>query len=418
MEDQLSGRERRQYIRLDSVFPVSFRLTQADGTAVSDWIQGFTHNVSTGGILLDINNIKPELAARLKARIEKVSLKIQMPLAGSSIEADARVAWFKEPAAGQERAFVGLIYDRIDPVHQRTIMRYVWGKKMFLPAAISVIFILSFAIAVNTYLNVKLVQGNRALVEQLVKIIQEFSLAKQRISNISDERDQLELKIGALVSRMQGVEQEKKVLEEKSRQLEQRSSLQQEQLQQEQIRLESRIKEFNATIEKLGKEKSGLQEKLLTLQQKETAVASQLLRLDEKKAVLEKANVEAMYRWLSVHQNPRTGLVMSFEGDTDLANWAFTYDQSLVAQVFTVFSDSERARKVIDFFARKAKQQNGLFFNAYYASDGSPGVRGAQRSEHLAGDSGDAVCQEDGGYQISVPCRADRRSGDEAAVGG
>jgi len=79
-----------------------------------------------------------------------------------------------------------------------------------------------------------------------------------------------------------------------------------------------------------------------------------------------------MYQWLTIHQNPRTGLVMSFEGDSNVDNWAFIYDQSLAAQAYTRFSDFERARKILDFFAKKAKRREGLFFNAYYVNDGSP----------------------------------------------
>ena len=79
-----------------------------------------------------------------------------------------------------------------------------------------------------------------------------------------------------------------------------------------------------------------------------------------------------MYQWLKIHQNPRTGLAMSFEGDSDIANWAFTYDQSLVAQVYTYFSDFERAKKMLDFYAKKAKRIDRSFLNAYYANDGTP----------------------------------------------
>jgi hypothetical protein len=79
-----------------------------------------------------------------------------------------------------------------------------------------------------------------------------------------------------------------------------------------------------------------------------------------------------MYQWLQVHQNPRTGLVMSFEGDSDISNWAFIYDQSLALQAYANFSDFERARRMLDFFEKKAQRKDGLFLNAYYTNDGSP----------------------------------------------
>ena len=62
---------------------------------------------------------------------------------------------------------------------------------------------------------------------------------------------------------------------------------------------------------------------------------------------------------------------MSFEGDRDISNWAFIYDQALVTQAYIYFGDLERARKILDFFDKKAKRINGRFSNAYYVNDGS-----------------------------------------------
>ncbi|MFA5099364.1 MAG: hypothetical protein WC547_00580, partial [Candidatus Omnitrophota bacterium] len=132
------------------------------------------------------------------------------------------------------------------------------------------------------------------------------------------------------------------------------------------------IRELNDMLDKLTKDKAGFQEQLITLQQKENTVTEELLRLDQKKTDLEKANFDKMYRWLTIHQNPRTGLVMSYEGDRNLKDWAFIYDQSLVIQTYVNFSDFERAGKMLDFFSRRAKRIDGLFVNAYYVNDGSP----------------------------------------------
>ena len=102
------------------------------------------------------------------------------------------------------------------------------------------------------------------------------------------------------------------------------------------------------------------------------SIAKELIQLDQKKVVLEKANFDKMYQWLTIHQNNRTGLVMSFEGDKDIANWAFTYDQALLVQVYTQFSDFIRANKILNFFAKDAVRENGWFLNAYYVNDGAP----------------------------------------------
>jgi len=56
-------KEQRRYIRLDSVFPVEFRIFSLDGKSfLSDWLQGFTNNIGKGGLCLLVNNLPSELA--------------------------------------------------------------------------------------------------------------------------------------------------------------------------------------------------------------------------------------------------------------------------------------------------------------------------------------------------------------------
>ncbi|MCM8801588.1 MAG: PilZ domain-containing protein [Candidatus Omnitrophica bacterium] len=350
--------ERRRYIRLDSVFPVSFRLVSLDGISLlSEWSQGYTSNVSKAGICLFINNLKPELANLLDSKLVKVSLKIEIPLNKPVIKAEARIIWARQINKESNKYLIGLSYERIDPKENERIVRYAQIKRLFTPLALTIIIILFFVLVFNSYMNIRLIKGNKLLVEQLVKIIQESSLAKQRIKKISKEKQDLELKLQALEVRIKQIEDERIQYEK--------------QLRQEEIKTTKRIQELNSLVEKLSKEKADLQEELIALQNKENAVTEELLRLDKKRSSLTLANFNKMYRWLVVHQNPRTGLVMSFEGDKDIANWAFTYDQALVAQAYTYFSDYERTRKIFNFY-KKALRKDKLFFNAYYVDDGSP----------------------------------------------
>ncbi|MDP3732431.1 MAG: PilZ domain-containing protein [Candidatus Omnitrophota bacterium] len=359
------GAERRQYIRLDSVFPVQFRILSLEGEkALSDWLQGFTNNISKGGICLAVNNLKPELAKLIKDRQVKLSLDIQMPLAASPVPASARVAWVKDITGQPNKYLIGLSYEEIVASANSRIIRYAMAKRLFVPLATTIIVILGLGFVIGSYINVRLIKSNKTLVEQLVKIIQESSVAKQTVKAINKEREDLQLKMQALQLRIRATEEEKAALQERMR-LEEKVKL-------EESEAEKKINDFNAIIQKLIQEKAALQEQLIAVQHKENAVTEEFLRLDKKKATLEKANLDKMYRWLVIHQNPRTGLVISFEGDNNIADWAFTYDQSLVAQAYTNFSDFERARKILDFFYKKAEKANGLFYNAYYANDGGP----------------------------------------------
>ena len=73
--------DKRKYIRLDTVFPVQLRMESLDGSHfLSGWLQGFTNNVSRGGICLCINNFDPSLVEIIKKRQARVSLEIELPI--------------------------------------------------------------------------------------------------------------------------------------------------------------------------------------------------------------------------------------------------------------------------------------------------------------------------------------------------
>lgn len=352
-------KESRKYIRLDTVFPVQFRLVALDGKKdLSEPVQGFSNNIGKGGICLVINNLNPDLIKIIKSREAKLSLNIELPLTSKLIPALAKISWVKELSATTNKYLIGLSYEQIDGRQNTWIMRYVRTKKLFVPAVSIVIVLLCLGLAANSFINMKLIKGNKALVEQLVKIIQESSIAKQKIKEITKQTEDLQLKIRAFQSSIQNAQEEKDNLAKRAK-LKELSSF-------------SRIGELNKLVEKLTNDRSALQEKLVGLQSQEGIITAELLSLDKKKSTLQKANLDKMYQWLKIHQNPRTGLIMSFEGDADLENWSFIYDQALVMQAFTYFGDFDRAKKILDFFYRRAKRSDGLFFNAYYANDGEP----------------------------------------------
>lgn len=351
-KEEVLGSERRKYLRLDTVFPVQFRFASADGKAfLSNWLQGFTNNISSGGICLSINNLDADLLKLLREKKAKLLLEIDLPISRRPIPARAGVAWVKEAPGGINRHFIGLSYEDISAKQNNRLLRYARVKKFFSPVALGLIIILAVALGINSYFNVKLTRNNKLLVEELVGALKDSSVVRQKMKKTIAQRQDLQLKLKSLEERINSAE-------------EKRSSSQIISLEQ--------IKQLNDLVGKLTLEKKSLQEELAAVLHKEDVAAGELLLLDQKKTALEKANLDKMYQWLKIHQNPRTGLVMSFEGDKDIANWAFTYDQALLVQVYTQFSDFVRAKKILDFFVNDAKRENDWFFNAYYVNDGSP----------------------------------------------
>ncbi|MFA4992714.1 MAG: hypothetical protein WC571_01970 [Candidatus Omnitrophota bacterium] len=346
------GAERRKYIRLDTVLPVQFRLESLDSKqSLSPWIQGFTNNIGHGGICLSVNDLAPEFIKLIREKKVRLAIEIEMPLGAKSICALVSLAWTKENGGLSNRFMLGLDYEKINQGQNYILIRYAWAKKLFLPSVVLAIAILSLSLGFGAYLNMQLTHKNKMLVEELVGVLQESKLVKQQLEQITRERIILQSKIESLTLQI------KSAVETKS--------------EQAHVAIDN-TKELNGVILKLAQERDLLQAKLSALQLNEKTAQVESLRLETKKIILEKANLDKMYQWFKVRQNPRTGLVMSFEGDKDIDSWAFLYDQALLIQVYNKFSDFSRAKKILDFFANDAKRENGWFLNAYYVNDGSP----------------------------------------------
>ncbi|MDP2927262.1 MAG: PilZ domain-containing protein [Candidatus Omnitrophota bacterium] len=350
--EKLIPAEHRKYLRLDTVFPVQFRLEEPEGGVfLSDWLQGFTNNISRGGICLAINNLDPELFELLKKKNIKLSLEIDIPISRKPIPARASIVWVKDILKDKHQYLIGINYDYISAKQNNKLMRYAWLKKLFVPVALALVVILSVGLGANSYLNFKLTQGNKLLIEKLAVVLKDSSLAKQKIEEVIAQRKSFVSKLRILQEQIKSVQSQKEKI--------QAGDLIQ-------------IKQLNDLIGSLAKEKLVLESKLAVVVRNENIAAKELTQLDQKKVVLEKANFDKMYQWLKIHQNSRTGLVASFEGDKEIANWSFTYDLALLIQAYTQFLDFDRAKQILDFFAHDAKRKNGWFLNAYYSDDGAP----------------------------------------------
>jgi len=350
-DEEQAGPEQRKYLRLNTIFPVQFRLESMDGKFfLSNWLQGFTNNIGRGGICLCVNNLDPSFIKLLKGKKVKLLLEINLSISRKPIPASANVAWVKE-VFDEQQHFIGLNYEHISVKQNNKLLLYARAKKFFAPAALSLILGLAIVLGVNSFFHIKLIKSNKLLVEELISVIKDSTVANQKVRDAIVERQDLQLKLKSLESRIVSAGTESKA---------------------SQVVSLDQVKQLNNLVNTLTLEKALLQERLVAVQQKEDIAVKELSVLDQKKVALEKANLDKMYQWLKVHQNPHTGLVMSFEGDRDIANWAFIYDQALLIQAYIKFLDFEQAKKILDFFDKYAKRENGWFLNAYYVNDGAP----------------------------------------------
>ncbi len=360
--------ERRQYLRLDSVFPVEFQVLGSDGIkALSGWLQGFTCNISAGGMGLTVNNIDQQIALLLAKKEIQLSLRINIPLAYPATKATGVVAWFNQAEGASPNQYqIGVKYLAIDRQNVKRIMRYARWLRFSSRFAIILAVALLIALGAVFVHNLKLRLENRFLVYRLVGSIQKYELAKKEMDFLKTMKDSLTKNLSIHKNRIG--ELEEKMAEA---QLKLQKGLEQNNLLQHQKETYlSEIARLKQLILLASQEEDYSQEKLSKVQEREVAVFKELSSIDKEKQILKGEAAEKMLKWLKVHQNNHTGLLLSYEGDRNLKDWAFIYDQSLAAQAFILFGDYENAQKIFNFFNRISRGKFSGFYNAYYSSAG------------------------------------------------
>ena len=368
---QYTDSDKREYIRLDSIFPVEFQFLTADTYKVfGNWRQAFTADVSEGGLCISASGLDEHELNWLKDSSNFVlGLKIHIPLFGVPISAMAKIAWISQDSGSLTGAYsIGLKYALIDMKDKKRIMRLAYGK-MIMPRLMLWLFAALFVVfALFGYHNFELSLAHQKLIEEIISAAQDLNTGRKQLQDIRKDKEALENQLQEANAKINSMRQD---LQLQIDSMEQDLNKMQTEKRQEYRIKDAAAQELKNTIAKLELEKNVLAQKIGGLVQKEELTSARIGGMREKKIILEKANFEKMYQWLKIHQNYRTGLVASFEGDWTLNGQAFSYDEALSALAFTYFKDYALARKIFDFYLTKARFEKG-FYNAYYVSGGEP----------------------------------------------
>ncbi|MFH1678689.1 MAG: hypothetical protein ABH914_03620 [Candidatus Omnitrophota bacterium] len=359
---------RRKYIRLDSVFPVDFRLVAQDNqTFLSDWIQGFTNDISWGGICLSVNNLSQEFVELIQKGKVNLLVNIQIPLSSKGTPACTKPIWIKLISNQPGKYLIGISYSDISASANKRIVGYARMKYLVPRLSAGLLILLVLISGLSGYFNWRLKKENLNLVSKLAGVIEDSTIAKETINKINKDKEELNSGLKQIQEQIKNVEGQRNQLSRKLIEL-------QKEIEGEnnEALLQEEIQRLALLVGRLKNEKVTLQQKLFSLQQKETRLVEDSLVLEQRKAALQQATFDNMYEWLTRHQNPRSGLILSFEGDQDFANWAFTYDQALVVCLHSFSANFQHAQKILNFFRDKAEKVDGGFLNAYYTNDGKP----------------------------------------------
>ncbi len=337
---------------MNTVFPVEVRVFREAGDgSKSRLLQGFTRDVSAGGMCVELKSFGKE-TEKLFQREARLDLTINPTFSAHPIRAAARIAWLqRQEEPHPPRYLIGIAYTEIDERAKRRIFSYAqrlrWLPRFAALAALGLFALL----AGQVWHNQSLVAENRRLVNEVVESATKKSGIASNLYQMQKRKMTLDSELGAARGRIGELET---LLKDQGA---------------EAARLKAdHEKELSAMLERrerIGREIDFIQEGKERLQATyKTLEAAD--RLDPS------VGIRQMYGWLQSHRNLRTGLVASYEGDASLEDWAFTYDQALACQTFLLFNDLEHAEAILSFYDTRAVRQEGAFLNAYDTVDGSP----------------------------------------------
>ena len=383
--------ERRKYRRLDTIIPVEFQIIDAaEPDPHAPWHQAYSHDVSAGGLCCTVNHLSAEEIAHISSHHTQILLRIHIPFGDKSFLIPSVITWVRQNAALPfSQHGIGVAFSEANNRHIQGMLRRVVCKKVawrFLEVLILCLLLFVFFVFVN---NTRLRSKNIALLQQFSQLIEREVAINKKQEIIIGEKNELtnQLSKGGL---------ESKILTEKIAQIEETHdneilSLQQkiEEFEIAKIGTEQDLAQFEQAREQLSEAKKlkrqemgVLEQDMIVVNRKQKILSAQLEVVAEQESLLKgegvwvndeqgevKENIQFQFlHWMQVHQNQRTGLVSSFEGDQRLKDVAFTYDQALAAITFSFFGETKRAQKILDFYSTNAERLNGGFANAYYGN--------------------------------------------------
>lgn len=338
--------DQRRYKRLDHIFPVELRFVELGG----EWREAYTQDIGPGGLCIVINQLNDRDLELFSKPTTRLALNINIPSAKKPCQAKAHPAWIRVLKEGLINQYsVGLEYEEIDAGDNYRMLSWADRRRIFKASAIVFILFLGISFFITGFYSMRLRYQNEKLLAGMTD-----NLVRQR--NLEKGSKLLELKIDEMNF----------LLSQSSRRIDALERV----LVFAKGEDKKRVSQLEGALDFFKKYQVKLKEDISGLMSRQAQVVSDTTARRKEAVELEKRVSQKFLVWLSAHQNNQTGLVTSFEGDGDVADWAFTYDQALASIAFTFSDDPARSRRILDFYLNARKTDDGAFVNAYYASSG------------------------------------------------
>ena len=155
---------------MDSVFPIDVFMPGKNPVG-KKFIQGFTQDVSAGGLCLIVNNPNKALLSLINKDDETFDININILASRNPIEANVKIMWYELEDKGRHKQVrLGLSYEKISPNDKRKIINAARRKTWFPKIGAFFIFMLICGLAVNNYYANKLEVQNKALINRFHNI--------------------------------------------------------------------------------------------------------------------------------------------------------------------------------------------------------------------------------------------------------
>ncbi len=407
--EDVSFQEKREFTRLKQVLPLDFRIVERDKGSKQDFfagftplgkttgnslmppsvcvqrtdrsaktvrensLTGFTYDVSKSGLRLKVNILPDVLWKSICPADTFIKGIIHIPFTARKIKFLGEVVWKKTSREEFGYYELGIRFKDILPEDRKFLIRFAKFSHFYPKVIIAAVCLLLAALGWSLYNNTRIVLRNRRLVRKMAVLLEDISLKESSISQSKNIIAFLENKITSTNKKLNiSLKRIEKFKQEyKKTKLEAKPAAPDNRYSAGIADLKAKISELNNRIESLKRENEFFRKNLVLEKQSLKQKTSEVSKDYSARRELENKNAVSMYQWLKSHQDQRTGLIISYEGDDELQDWAFTYDQSLAVFVFLLFKDYQPARKILDFYLKNALMLKGGFINSYYASSGS-----------------------------------------------
>ncbi|MDD5644574.1 MAG: PilZ domain-containing protein [bacterium] len=210
---------RRRYIRIDTVLPVEFQFTDTvSGEPLTDIRQGFTRDVSKGGMCLIVRNLDKETVNLFEKTDCSILLHMDLIYRKTPIRIKGKIVASKQERFSTPNEYVlHISFTDIEKADAASLVKYAVIRKNRMPIAIASLVIVGLALAFALWRGSRIDLLMRQTEEAYAKLKNEKTVIEDKFGKSLSEKNSLESRIrefGEKINKMEKSIDDKKLAED------------------------------------------------------------------------------------------------------------------------------------------------------------------------------------------------------------